>query len=133
MGWWYRSHRQRYGNPSDDGGHAPVKKVYPNPKRTLLVGHWEAEEQGLNGSRAFVADHPEILPKIQAVFNQDNGTGRVVKITGSGFVDAYDYYLSEWLAAVPGTIREEIDTEFPNAQSWWNRSCLLSCCWCSCI
>lgn len=93
-----------------------LKKVYPNPKRTLLVGHWEAEEQGLNGSRAFVADHPEILPKIQAVFNQDNGTGRVVKITGSGFVDAYDY-LGDWLAAVPDTIREEIDTEFPGMPS----------------
>ena len=93
-----------------------LKKVYPNPKRTILVGHWEAEEQGLNGSRAFVADHPNILPKIQAVFNQDNGTGRVIKITGSGFVDAYDY-LGGWLAAVPDTIREEIDTEFPGMPS----------------
>ena len=38
-----------------------LKKVYPNPKRTILVGHWGSEEQGLNGSRAFVEDHPEIV------------------------------------------------------------------------
>src|SRR5690606_26761259 len=31
-----------------------LKKVYPNPKRTILVGLWGSEEQGLNGSRAFV-------------------------------------------------------------------------------
>jgi hypothetical protein len=54
-----------------------LKKVYPNPKRTILVGHWGSEEQGLNGSRAFVEDHPEIVSNLQALFNQDNGTGRV--------------------------------------------------------
>ena len=31
-----------------------LKKFYPNPKRTIIVGHWGGEEQGLNGSRAFV-------------------------------------------------------------------------------
>ena len=36
-----------------------LKKVYPNPKRTIIVGLWGSEEQGLNGSRAFVEDHPE--------------------------------------------------------------------------
>ena len=25
-----------------------LKQVYPNPKRTILVGHWSGEEQGLN-------------------------------------------------------------------------------------
>ena len=35
-----------------------LKKVYPNPKRTIMVGHWGSEEQGLNGPRAFVEDHP---------------------------------------------------------------------------
>ena len=57
-----------------------LKKFYPNPKRTILVGHWGSEEQGLNGSRAFVEDHPEIVENIQASFKQDNGTGRVVNI-----------------------------------------------------
>src|SRR5690606_3835710 len=36
-----------------------LKELYPNPKRTILAGHWSGEEQGLNGSRAYAADHPE--------------------------------------------------------------------------
>ena len=43
-----------------------LSETYPNPKRTVLVGLWNSEEQGLNGSRAFVADHPEIVDNIQA-------------------------------------------------------------------
>ena len=74
-----------------------LKKVYPNPKRTILVGHWGSEEQGLNGSRSFVKDHPEIVAGVQAVFNQDNGTGRVATISGNGFLNAYDY-VGSWLA-----------------------------------
>jgi hypothetical protein len=89
-----------------------LKKIYPNPKRTILVGHWGSEEQGLNGSRAFVEDHPEIVKNIQAVFNQDNGTGRVVNIAGQGFLNAYDY-IGRWLAAVPDDIRNQIQTSFP--------------------
>jgi hypothetical protein len=89
-----------------------LKKMYPNPKRTILVGHWGSEEQGLNGSRAFVADHPEIVKNIQAVFNQDNGTGRVVDLSGQGFLHAYDY-LNRWLNPVPSDIRSEIKTNFP--------------------
>lgn len=89
-----------------------LKKVYPNPKRTILVGHWGSEEQGLNGSRAFVEDHPEIVKNIQALFNQDNGTGRVVNLSGQGFLNAYDY-LTRWLAPVPAEIKNEIKTTFP--------------------
>jgi hypothetical protein len=89
-----------------------LKKVYPNPKRTILVGHWGSEEQGLNGSRAFVEDHPEIVKNIQAVFNQDNGTGRVVNLSGQGFLHAYDY-LGRWLSKVPANIRTQIETRFP--------------------
>ena len=89
-----------------------LKKMYPNPKRTILVGHWGSEEQGLNGSRAFVEDHPEIIENIQAVFNQDNGTGRVVRLSGQGFLHAYEY-LGRWLEAVPKDITKHIETTFP--------------------
>ena len=91
-----------------------LKKYYPNPKRTILVGHWGSEEQGLNGSRAFVEDHPKIVNGVQAVFNQDNGTGRVVRLSGGGFLHAYDY-LSRWLNAVPQDITQHIETTFPGA------------------
>lgn len=89
-----------------------LKKIYPNPKRTILVGHWGSEEQGLNGSRSFVEDNPEIVKNIQAVFNQDNGTGRVVNISGQGFLHAYAY-LGDWLHAVPNDITKHIKTNFP--------------------
>ncbi|MBN3581396.1 M20/M25/M40 family metallo-hydrolase [Algoriphagus aestuarii] len=89
-----------------------LKKMYPNPKRTILVGHWGSEEQGLNGSRAFVEDHPEMMAKIQALFNQDNGTGRVANVSGQGFVDSYEY-LGRWMSKVPREITRDIETNFP--------------------
>lgn len=89
-----------------------LKKVYPNPKRTILIGHWGSEEQGLNGSRAFVEDNPNIVAGLQALFNQDNGTGRVVRISGQGYLHAYDY-MGRWLEAVPENITKHIETTFP--------------------
>jgi hypothetical protein len=89
-----------------------LKAVYPHPKRTILVGHWASEEQGLNGSRAFVEDHPEIVSKLQALFNQDNGTGRIVNISGQGFENA-GAFIKRWLAAVPAPMRDSIKTSFP--------------------
>ena len=86
-----------------------LKKLYPNPKRTILVGHWGSEEQGLNGSRAFVKDNPEIVKNVQALFNQDNGTGRVVNISGNGFLNSYDY-IGDWLYEVPEDVSKHIET-----------------------
>ncbi|MCP9291730.1 M20/M25/M40 family metallo-hydrolase [Gracilimonas sediminicola] len=89
-----------------------LKEVYPNPKRTIIVGLWGSEEQGLNGSTAFVEDNPEIVDNMQALFNQDNGTGRVVRISGQGFLHAYEF-LGRWLEAVPRDITRHIETTFP--------------------
>ncbi|WP_234567937.1 M20/M25/M40 family metallo-hydrolase [Rhodohalobacter sp. 614A] len=89
-----------------------LKEVYPNPKRTIIVGLWGSEEQGLNGSGAFVADNPEIVDNLQALFNQDNGTGRVVRISGQGFLHSYEF-LQRWLSAVPSEITSHIETTFP--------------------
>ncbi|MEO8172559.1 MAG: M20/M25/M40 family metallo-hydrolase [Sediminibacterium sp.] len=93
-----------------------LKMFYPNPKRTILVGHWGSEEQGLNGSRAFTEDHPEILTKLQALFNQDNGTGRVVNVGGAGFKYSGNF-LPNWLAAVPKAMRDSIRTSYPGTPS----------------
>ncbi|MEX2603830.1 MAG: M20/M25/M40 family metallo-hydrolase [Gracilimonas sp.] len=89
-----------------------LKKLYPNPKRTIIVGLWGSEEQGLNGSRAFVEDHPEIVENIQASFNQDNGTGRVVRISGQGFLHSYEF-IQRWMEPVPRDITQHIETTFP--------------------
>lgn len=91
-----------------------LKSVYPNPKRTILVGHWSSEEQGLNGSRAFVEDHPEVVNNLQALFNQDNGTGRIVNISGQGFAKS-ETYLTRWINRIPEKYRAEIKTSFPGS------------------
>jgi hypothetical protein len=93
-----------------------LKLVYPNPRRTILVGHWSGEEQGLNGSRAFVRDHPEIVSGLQALFNQDNGTGRVETMSASGFPDAAAS-LARYLTRVPADITRNIKFGFPGAPS----------------
>ncbi|MBS1642933.1 MAG: M20/M25/M40 family metallo-hydrolase [Bacteroidetes bacterium] len=91
-----------------------LKQFYPNPKRTILVGHWGSEEEGLNGSKAFAEDHPEIMKGLQASFNQDNGTGRIESISGQGFLHAYEY-LQRWLDAVPYDAKKDIKTTFPGS------------------
>ncbi len=89
-----------------------LKTVYPNPRRTILVGHWSGEEQGLNGSRAFAADHPEVVQGLQALFNQDNGTGRVANISMQGLTGAGQYF-ADWLGQIPREITQHIDLNIP--------------------
>jgi len=63
-----------------------LKAVGVRPRRTIRVGLWGGEEQGLLGSRAYVRDHladvdtMTLKPEHQrfaAYFNSDNGTGKV--------------------------------------------------------
>jgi Iap family predicted aminopeptidase len=84
-----------------------LKMVYPHPKRTILVGHWSGEEEGEVGSAAFREDHPEVLKGLQALFNQDNGTGRVVNMNAVGLPDA-DVHMREWLAKLPDVYTKQI-------------------------
>jgi hypothetical protein len=92
-----------------------LKATYPQPKRTILVGHWGAEEMGLIGSRAFAEDHPEVLDGLQAAFNQDNGTWRIERIEGQGFQYA-EAYIGRWMGLVPSEISGHIALEFPGSQ-----------------
>lgn len=89
-----------------------LRTVYPNPKRTILVGHWGGEEQGLIGSRAYAADHPEVVTGMHALFNQDNGTGRIVNIGGQG-IAAAEQYFTNWFSKMPSRMTAEIRTNFP--------------------
>ncbi len=51
---------------------------------------------------------------MQALFNQDNGTGRVVNLSGQGFLHAYDY-LGRWMSVVPNNIRSQVEMRFPGS------------------
>lgn len=91
-----------------------LKEVYPSPRRTILVGLWGGEEQGLNGSRAFAADHPEVVDGLQVLLNQDNGTGRVQNISMQGLIEAGAHFAS-WLAQIPSELSGDIDLNVPGA------------------
>jgi len=54
-----------------------LKTLGLTPRRTVRIGLWSGEEQGLLGSRGWVANHPELHAKISAYVNVDNGTGKV--------------------------------------------------------
>ena len=84
-----------------------LKSIGYKPKRTILAGHWAGEEQGLNGSRSFVKDHPEVVSGLHALFNQDNGTGRIVGLNASGLVSA-DTVLRSYLSQLPSDFTQWI-------------------------
>ncbi len=91
-----------------------LRAAYPNPKRTILIGLWSGEEQGLNGSRAFSEDHPEVVDSLQVLWNQDNGTGRIVNMSSQGYVEAAGS-LARWLALVPSEVGGFVDLEVPGS------------------
>ena len=91
-----------------------LKLAYPKPKRTILVGHWASEEQGLNGSTAFTEDHPEVMKGLQALFNQDNGTGRVQSLSSSGLTDI-GRHLKQWYGQLPAFYTDSMSA---NVVSW---------------
>ena len=78
------------------------------PRRTIRVALWAAEEQGLLGSREYVNRHyfdaATKTPKpdhanVQAYFNLDNGTGRILGIWGQGNPAAMKFF-ERWGQAV---------------------------------
>ena len=75
-------------------------------KRTVRIALWTGEEQGLLGSRAYVAQHlgdratmalkPEHA-KVSAYFNLDNGTGKIRGIYAQGNAAVAPVF-GQWLA-----------------------------------
>jgi carboxypeptidase Q len=93
-----------------------LREAYPNPRRTIIVGHWGSEEQGLNGSRAFVADRPDVVQGLQALFNQDNGTGRIARASMQGLVHAGSHF-ARWLSALPTELTAPLSMTVPGMPS----------------
>lgn len=83
-----------------------IKSLNLKPKRTIRIALWSSEEQGLFGSRGYVAAHygdrtsmvlkPE-QEKISAYYNLDNGTGKIRGIYLQGNAAAGPIF-QEWLA-----------------------------------
>lgn len=89
-----------------------LKQVLPSPTRTIVVGHWGGEEQGLNGSRAWAQDHPEVVRGMQALFNQDNGTGRIQTFGLQGMVGAAPQ-AAAWMARLPTELTRDLKLDNP--------------------
>jgi hypothetical protein len=92
-----------------------LRAVYPNPKRTIIAGHWTGEEQGDIGSSDWAADHPDVLKGLQALFNQDNGTGNIEQVVTNGFVDAAPF-IAKWMSRMPADITNGIRIDLPGIQ-----------------
>ena len=83
-GWRSKSCRKA-GPKARRGRYAPrshCSALGLHPKRALRIVLFSGEEQGLLGSRAYVAAHRGELDRIQAVLEQATGSGRV-----TGFPD----------------------------------------------
>jgi carboxypeptidase Q len=93
-----------------------LRSVYPQPRRTIVVGLWSGEEQGLNGSRAFAEDHPEVVAGLQALLNQDTGTGRIERISLQGFTEAEPFW-RRWLGRLPPELTEGVELDAPGMPS----------------
>jgi hypothetical protein len=89
-----------------------LRAAYPNPRRTILVGHWGGEEQGLVGSTAYAADHPDVMDGLHASFNQDNGTWRTDFIRMMGFTAAGAHF-ARWFSAIPNELTDPIELDVP--------------------
>lgn len=84
-----------------------MKAQHLRPKRTLRVVLFSGEEQGLLGSKAYLAAHADELKHIQAVLIDDGGSGRI-----SGFpdmeVEAWDAPLTAAMAPAKGLGAENL-------------------------
>ena len=57
-----------------------LQKLGLKPKRTIRFVLFTGEEQGLNGSKAYVKTHQNELEKTSGVLVHDSGTGKVLTI-----------------------------------------------------
>ena len=83
-----------------------LKTIGAQPRRTIRIGLWSGEEQGLLGSRGYVKKTfgdvatMQLTPaheKFSSYFNIDNGTGKIRGIYLQGNEGCRDIF-SQWLA-----------------------------------
>jgi hypothetical protein len=53
------------------------------PRRTIRFVLFAGEESGLLGSRGYVENHPDLLPKVSAMYNMDHGTNYISGISAT--------------------------------------------------
>jgi hypothetical protein len=89
-----------------------LKTLNLKPRRTIRIGLWTGEEQGLLGSRAYVAQHfgtadstgfhpTSEQKKFAAYFNVDNGSGKIRGVYLQG-IDAERPIFDAWMDPFKG-------------------------------
>ncbi|MGH9141640.1 MAG: M20/M25/M40 family metallo-hydrolase [Vicinamibacterales bacterium] len=82
-----------------------LKTVGAKPRRTIRIGLWGGEEEGLLGSKAYVQAHLAELKsmalkpehsKLSAYYNLDNGTGRIHGVWMQGNLGVIPIF-EEWI------------------------------------
>jgi len=85
-----------------------LKAVGAKPRRTIRLGLWGGEEEGLLGSKAYVQAHladPKSMvlkpehSKLSAYYNIDNGTGRIHGVWMQGNLAVIPVF-DEWIRAL---------------------------------
>ncbi len=90
-----------------------LQKLGVKPKRTIRFVLFTGEEQGLNGSKAYVQAHKDELGKISGVLVHDTGTGKVLTIGLMGnynvreTVDRVMFPLAQPVGFMEPTLRSE--------------------------
>ena len=109
-----------------------IQSLGLKPRRTIRVALWAAEEQGLIGSREYVNRHyfdaQTKTPKpehanLQAYFNLDNGTGRILGVWGQGNAEAMKSFTQwgqvlkdlGWRNVSPRSVTQTDHVSFENA------------------
>jgi len=90
-----------------------LQQLGVKPKRTIRFILFTGEEQGLNGSKAYVKAHQTELEKISGVLVHDSGTGKVLTVGLMGnypareMVDRAVYPLAKGVGLTEPTLRTE--------------------------
>ncbi len=83
------------------------------PKRTIKFILWTGEEQGLLGSKAWVEQNQDLLPKISAVFVDDGGTNYE---GGLLCIEEMADYLAAASAPINNRFYSEVDGKYMNVR-----------------
>ena len=105
------------GTASVLGAADSIMRSGQRPRRTIRFVLFTGEEQGLNGSKAYVQAHKDELGKISGVLIHDSGTGKVLTIGSMGNYGAREtlgrvlYPLAEPVGIMEPSLRSEGGTD----------------------
>jgi carboxypeptidase Q len=89
-----------------------LQKLGVKPKRTIRFVLFSGEEQGLNGSKAYVQAHKEELSRISGVLVHDSGTGKVQTVGLMG-----NYHAKETMDRVLYPLADSAGVNEPSLRS----------------